>query len=522
MADERRAPALLLGGFGSLVGFLAFVEFTSGVLQGYYTPLLTDIARHLGVNDADVNWLEGAQLMLSAMVVPALSKVGDLVGHRRVLVWSTAITLGASLSLVIAPSFWLFLIAWALQGFYVIWLPMEIALVYLRAADHADRTGTGTGPGPATTTRRAAALLVGALEIGAIAGALTAGLLVDTMDLQAVLAIPAIVVGLCLVAIVLGVEETPGASPANFRRGNFDVGGLAWVTVSLVLVMGSLFVLRARGIDLTGPAFWGAVLMMLAGAWCVARFIRAERRHPDPLIDVRLFSDPALWPVFATAGLFGVSVLGAQAPLSTFARTDPEVYGYGLGTTGFQTSLIIGVYLLAMVVGAGLLPLLSRLTTPRMALVIASLLVAAGFTLFLPFHHATAQAMLNMVIVGLGSGALVAALPVAAATAAPRARTGVATGLTNSVKTLGGAVASCIFGLALATTAASGITDPAGPTAAGQAAADVATAGSYTGYLTVWITCAASALAAAALLLFVPRSAFADPSTVSETTDARA
>ena len=58
-----------------------------------------------------------------------------------------------------------------------------------------------------------------------------------------------------------------------------------------------------------------------------------ELRHEDPLIDVRMFRSPALGPVFLTAGLFGVSVLGAQAPLSTFARTDPAVYGYGLGTS---------------------------------------------------------------------------------------------------------------------------------------------------------------------------------------------
>ena len=46
-----------LGTLATVVGFLAFVEFTSGVLQGYYTPMLTDIARHLGIHDAYVNWL---------------------------------------------------------------------------------------------------------------------------------------------------------------------------------------------------------------------------------------------------------------------------------------------------------------------------------------------------------------------------------------------------------------------------------------------------------------------------------
>ena len=77
-----------------------------------------------------------------------------------------------------------------------------------------------------------------------------------------------------------------------------------------------------------------------------------------------------------------------------------------------------------------------------------------------------------------------------------------ATGLTNSVKTVGGAVASCVFGLALATGAAGagGVVD----------GVDGGTAGSFTGYLTVWIVCASTALVAAVLLLFVPRRAFSD------------
>ena len=76
----------------------------------------------------------------------------------------------------------------------------------------------------------------------------------------------------------------------------------------------------------------------------------------------------------------------------------------------------------------------------------ASTLVGIGFLLFLPFHDTYVQVIVNMVIVGLGSGALVAALPAAAASAAPPTQTGVATGLTNSVKTVGGAIASCVFG----------------------------------------------------------------------------
>ena len=64
-----------------------------------------------------------------------------------------------------------------------------------------------------------------------------------------------------------------------------------------------------------------------------------------------------------------------------------------------------------------------------------------------------------MAVAGLGSGTLVAALPAAAAAVAPAGRTAVATGLTNTGKTLGGAFASCAFAIALAAGA------PLGPTA---------------------------------------------------------
>jgi len=80
---------------GGVVGGLAVVEFTSGVIQGYYTPLFSDIARKLAIHDADINWLEAVQLLLSAIVVPLLARLGDMYGHRRVLL-GTLILTGAS------------------------------------------------------------------------------------------------------------------------------------------------------------------------------------------------------------------------------------------------------------------------------------------------------------------------------------------------------------------------------------------------------------------------------------------
>lgn len=467
-----------LGTLAGVVGFLAFVELTSGFLQGYYTPMLTDIARHLSVNDADVNWLEGSQLMLAALVVPALAKLGDMVGHKRILLWSTAITALATLALPFTDSFVLFLVAWTLQGFYVVWLPLEIALIWSRSRSMEGRS---------LVTARAAGILVAALETGAITGALLGGQLVDTLPLTVVLLIPGILVTLCFFVILFGVQESP-----DQLGGRLDLVGLSLISLALIAFTGGLSLLRLNGVG--DPISW---IVVVLGILLVIPFARWELRHPDPLIDVRLFRSPALAPVFLTAALFGMSVLGAQAPLSTFLRTDPEVYGYGLGTTGFVTSLAIGLYLIAMIIGALLYPWVARIATPRLTLVGAAGLVGVGYLLFVPLHDTYAQMVTNIMVAGLGSGALVAALPAAAAAAAPAHQTGVATGLTNSTKTVGGAIASAVFGIALMHGASGGATG--------------GTAGSFEGYVTVWLVCSISAFVAAAALLFVvPKHAFQD------------
>src|SRR5690606_19538930 len=119
-------------------------------------------------NDADFNIFEGAQLLLSAIVVPILAKLGDMYGHKRILLVSTALTAGATWWLAFAGDFTSFLIAWTLQGFYTVWLPLEVALIF----DRGRTTGTG-----ASQTRKAAGLLVVGLQAGAIIGALGGGLI---------------------------------------------------------------------------------------------------------------------------------------------------------------------------------------------------------------------------------------------------------------------------------------------------------------------------------------------------------
>ena len=316
------------------------------------------------------------------------------------LLLSTAVTALGSWILVVAPGFTTFLIGWAIQGAYVVWLPLEVAIIYRRTKD------TGR---QALLTRRAAAILVGALELSVIIGAVTSGLLVEATSMAFLLALPAIVVTVVFFVIWFGIEDVPGDG-----TGGYDWGGLALVTLAIGLVMGGLVAIRVQGPDSVLP--W---ILILLGLGAFVPFVRYEQAHPAPMIDVRLMATRGQWPVQLTAFLFGMSVLGAQIPLSTFARTDPDVAGYGLGASAGFVSTLIGVYVIFLAIGAFTLPLTARLLGPRNALVASSLLVALGYALWLPFHDTTTQGLVNMAVAGLGSGALVAALPAAAASRRP-------------------------------------------------------------------------------------------------------
>ena len=264
-------PIKPVHGLFAIVGFLVCVELASGVLQGYYTPIYSDIADHLTIADADVNWFEAAQLIVSALVVPPLARLGDLVGHKKVLLLSTAVTALGSWVLAFAPNFTTFLIGWAIQGAYVVWLPLEIAIIHRRTA------GSGR---QALLTRRGAAILVGALELAVIIGALTSGAIVEATSMTFLLALPAIVVTVVFFVIWFGIEDAPGEA-----TGGYDWGGLVLITLALGLVMGGLIAIRVQGPDTLLP--W---VLLLLGLAALVPFALYEAGHPEPMVDVRLLA----------------------------------------------------------------------------------------------------------------------------------------------------------------------------------------------------------------------------------------
>lgn len=490
----------------SIVGALFFVELVSGFLQGYYIPIIPDMVRWLhlngaGVDDANFNVFEGMQLLVAAIVVPIMAKLGDMYGHKKILLISAIATAAATWALIWANSFWMFLIAWSLQGFLTVWLPLEIALIF----DKARRSDIA-----ASATRKAAAWLIVGLESGAIIGALAAGRLfkafgggiLEGEDIQTnaaeigarldgsiplTLIVPAVMVTAVIFVIWFAVPES---QPSSGR--SLDWVGFSILTIALLLITSGLSLLKPDLHEGAAAPFW-VYAVIIIGVLTLIPFAKWTGKQEDPAIDLKVMKRPTLWPVLACAGLIGISLLGAQAPMSTYAGTVHPDYGLGLDSSSISN--LIGVYLISMIIGAIIFPSLSKWFTPRFAMVIGAALVFIGYGMLLPFHLTVLQVMINMATLGAGAGILMGAMPSAAAAAAPKEQTGIATGLTNTTKTIGGAFASAMFAVVLTIGTVQGASQIIAPLA---------------GYMWVWGICAGGALLAALLLLASPKDAFSD------------
>lgn len=464
---------------GMVIGFLLFTEIVYGILRGFYGPIVSEIADDLGIFDSDFNWFETAQHSMAGFMVLVFSRLGDVRGHKRVLLWTTCITAVGSWILVLAPSFTTFLIGYALQGACAVWLSMEIAIIYRRTegSEHQHRL-----------SRRGAGILVSGFYLSIIIGALSSGLLVGVMPLAVVLSVPAVLTSACIVVVWFGIEsDKPTTASARLDRV-----GLGLLAASLGSFLAGMVFIHLQGVS--SLLAWALVL---AGLGLQVPFARYEAGHSEPMIDVRLLKIRAQWPVQLAALLYGIALLGAEIPIITYARTDPDVVGYGLGTGAEFVSIGIATQTIFIAVGALSGPWVAGRLGVRRAVVLAAFLGATGIGLWVPFHDSPVQALVNLGLTGLGAGAVMAALPVLAATAAPADRTAFATGMTNAGKTIGGAIASAVFAVVLSATGSlEGLTEGYAP---------------LSGYLTVWSICAAAGFLACLALWMLPRSVDEEP-----------
>ena len=378
---------------------------------------LTDIAQEFDTSPSTLAWVISAPMLLSALSVPLLGKLGDLRGHRRVFLvgFACATAVSAMTALAWDPL--------SLIGFRSLaqvigsaTQPTSMALVMLVFAP-ADRV-KALGWWSMTAA--------GAPAIGLAIG----GPLVDIAGWRPIFLVQA-ALGLVALAIAWVVlPETPR------RPVKFDVPGA--LTLSLAVGAGVFAMGQAGTWGVTDSRVLAAAAIV---PFALVAFVRIERRVEHPLLPlgllrIRNVSFVLLTDFFQGAVYFGAFVL---APL---ALRDL----YGMSATAAATVMLLrtGVFAGASPVGG---QLGARLGTRPTALLGTSVL-AGAMAVFVLGTSTTSVAVfcVGLVIQGAGFGLARPPVTAALANAVPEEHLGLASALDRMSMQIGNS-----FGITLLT-----------------------------------------------------------------------
>ena len=380
--------------------------------------VLPTLAAEMGAPFPTVQWVVLAYLLASIALVPIIGRLGDLWGKRQLfLVGYAAFGLG-SLLCALAPD-----VAW-LIAFRVVQGAGSAALVALGLAILTDVF-------PAAERGRAIGLNGAVVSAGIVLGPSLGGLVADLASWRWVF-VGGVAVSLVGGSLALRVLPPTDRSPGE----SFDLAGAAMLfgtllSLSLALTLGQS---RGFGDGLVAGLFAAAAVAGLA-------FAVIERRAAFPVVDPRLFREPAL-----TVGL--LSGLTTFVAIGGVIFLMPFYLGGVLGYPPARIGLLMAVVPLVLVVMAPIAGQLSDRFGPRPVTVVGMLLLVVGYLAVgtLDEHTTPLGYVLRFLPVGLGMGTFQTPNNSAIMGAARRGASGVTGGLLTLTRFLGQVVGTVVLG----------------------------------------------------------------------------
>jgi MFS family permease len=436
-APPRRQPlqlALIL-----VAAFMVVLDFS------IVNVALPSIERELGMPADAVQWIvTGYAISFGGLLILG-GRAADLFGRRRMFVAGLVAFSLASLAGGLARDPALLIAARVVQGAgAAIVAPAALSLIT-----------TGFPEGPERT--RAIGLYGAVSSVGFVSGQVLGGILVQFTSWRAVFLVN-VPVGLIAAALsphVLGTAKTAvktgaakagaakagaakagaakaGAAKAGARR--LDVRGALLITIAVTLVVFAV----SQGVALgwTSPLVIAAVVV---AAVATAGFMKAEARHPEPLVRPSLLHRKGLRDGTTLAFLLGLYNGGEMLIMSLYLQ---QV----LHESPLLTGLIIAPQ---GVVGftAGLLgPRLARRIGVKRMLVLTGAAAAVGFAVLTRLPAVGySPVLLVVMLIGFGTAGTAFGMVVLASRGMADADQGLVGGVINTSRQIGAAVGAALL-----------------------------------------------------------------------------
>jgi DHA2 family multidrug resistance protein len=269
-------------------------------------------------------------------------------------------------------------------------------------------------------------------------GPLIGGYLVDNFNWQLIfdVNIPVGIIGL-LATIVIQQEYK------NLKTRKFDFIGFISIVTFLPLTLYAL----SEGNAATNSAGWSAPYILLCFAIAIialAVFITAEFTVKEPLIDLRLLNNRNFGISTLVMLIFGMGMFGSTFLLPIYLQNSLSYTAVQAGSVFLPVGIIQGI----------MAPISGRMAdklNPKVPIIIGVILLAFSFFLnsslsFLTENHFI---MLSLYLRGFAMGLLFTPLQTIALMHIPREKMAQASGISNTIRQLGGSLGVAILATVL-------------------------------------------------------------------------
>jgi EmrB/QacA subfamily drug resistance transporter len=382
---------------------------------------LPSIRTSLGFSEADLQWVVNAYTVTFAGFLLLGGRAADLLGQRRVFVSGLLLFAAASLVGGLADSQATLIGARAAQGLgAAVISPASLAILTTSFAEGPERN-------------RALGAWGAMGGAGGSAGVLLGGILTDTLGWRWVLFIN---IPIGVIAGLLALRHIAERRNPNATR-NFDLAGATAVTLGLMAIVWAIVRTDANG--------WGSAqtLGFLGGGLAlIGLFLAIEARFAKaPLMPLRIFSSRLLSASNTIVALLGAAMFGMWFFVSLYLQ---QVLGYSpLGAGLAFLPMTLTIVIVSTIVSRYVV----RLGIKRL-LVVGMLMQGVGLLEFAqvsPTGSFLGDVLVPGVVVAAGMALAFIPATIAAVAGVAPAEAGLASGLVNTSRLMGGALGLAIL-----------------------------------------------------------------------------
>jgi EmrB/QacA subfamily drug resistance transporter len=424
-ASDRTHPNLTLAVLA--LGGLAYALLSSAVV-----PVLPTMREDLGTTETGITWLLTGYLLAASVGTSILGRLGDMYGKERLLLWTLVILAAGTLLAAVSSSLPLLIAARFIQGAGGGIFPLAYGIV--RDEFPAAKVAGGIG------------MLSAILGIGGGLGIVLSGVILEHLDYHWLFWIPLVAVLAAALATWRFVPESPVRTP----------GKVNWTAAALMTVGLSAVLLAISQTTTWGWVSAKTIGLTLFGVLVSLAWIAVEARSREPLIDMTMMRVRGVWTTNFAAFLLGAGLYASFVVFPQFAQL-PTSTGFGFGAS----VVVSGLYLLPATIGMTILGLragpISARFGSRNALLAGTLFATASFAMLALAHEHPFDLLIAAALLGIGIGLAFAALGNLIVQAVPAEQTGVASGMNNVMRTLGGALGGQLSATFIADNMAKGL-----------------------------------------------------------------